>query len=498
MTPAEEQYWQHKRVNMDLVLFFKVSTRDAGTFFYALLLAPRRLRLSSHIFSLRLFACVVFLLSAGGQILRVVRRGCGGRCARIGAVLHGESEATARGIPGGGTRSVGADKADRRVSCDIASCSPSLSLSLSVLSLFPCLLLRGGAEKYAQRLVALGYKIGQVDQTETPAQLAESNAKLKGSAQKKRKIVRREMSEVIAPGTIVESDVFKSADANYLFALAERELSLDEMAAQQQQQEASEAASSGMKNEQLQQLEEQNAFVVEFGFCYVDCMTGKFVLGQRRDDKQRSFLKTLLGQVAPREILTPRNGLTLDTQHVLKQELAVSVIKNERDFWTPQRTVKELSGSQYYDELKQRRHGADAAAAAADGGQYAHWPKALQKVINDKQDLALSAMGAVVDYLRRTRHDVDLVSQGHVSRYIDLAVGQLNKMLVLDGQTLTNLEIVKNQDGGIKGTLLEFVDRCVTAFGKRKLRTWITAPLLDVDAIEQRQQAVSFWMQHVS
>ncbi len=174
-------------------------------------------------------------------------------------------------------------------------------------------------------------------------------------------------------------------------------------------------------------------------------------------------------------------------------------MKNERDYWTAQRTIKELSDPKYYSEWKQRRVGAaDAAATAANGGLYSHWPKALQQVMSDEQELALSAMGAIVEYLRRTRHDVDLISQGHVSRYIDLAVGQLNKMLVLDGQTLTNLEIVKNQDGETKGTLLEFVDRCVTAFGKRKLHTWITAPLLDISAIEQRQQAVHFWIQHVS
>lgn len=52
--------------------------------------------------------------------------------------------------------------------------------------------------------------------------------------------------------------------------------------------------------------------------------------------------------------------------------------------------------------------------------------------------------------------------------------------------------------GSLKGTLLEFADRCVTAFGKRKLRTWITAPLYSISAITQRQDAVAYWMEHVS
>lgn len=41
--------------------------------------------------------------------------------------------------------------------------------------------------KYAERLVKLGYKVGQVDQTETPEQLIEAN-KLKG------KVRTRELS----------------------------------------------------------------------------------------------------------------------------------------------------------------------------------------------------------------------------------------------------------------------------------------------------------------
>ena len=164
------------------------------------------------------------------------------------------------------------------------------------------------------------------------------------------------------------------------------------------------------------------------------------MLGQRRDDKQRSFLKTLLGQVSPREVIVPREKLTSETATVMKGELPVAVLKNEitdgNEFWSGERTVKELSHDKYFSGLKQRM-------TDQSDERYAHWPKALQQTIESEQQLALSAMGALVFYLRRTLHDVDLVSQGHISRYIDLA--EFKHTLVLDGQTLTNLEIVKNQ-----------------------------------------------------
>ena len=121
-------------------------------------------------------------------------------------------------------------------------------------------------EKYAERLVALGFKVGQVDQTETPLMLAEANKKAGG---KKRVCVNRELSQVMTPGTIVDSDILNSAEANYLFALVERPLEQSEMDEEKQQAEAKlERDNAGSAPEEL------NLFVVEFGFAYVDCTTG--------------------------------------------------------------------------------------------------------------------------------------------------------------------------------------------------------------------------------
>lgn len=42
-----------------------------------------------------------------------------------------------------------------------------------------------------------------------------------------------------------------------------------------------------------------------------------------------------------------------------------------------------------------------------------------------------------------------------------------SRFLVLDGQTLSNLEVLENSEGGSSGTLLKHVDHCVTPFGHR-------------------------------
>ena len=63
----------------------------------------------------------------------------------------------------------------------------------------------------------------------------------------------------------------------------------------------------------------------------------------------------------------------------------------------------------------------------------------------------------------------------------DKAKGPSGKYMVLDGITVRNLEIlVNNTTGGSEGTLLGRVDSCNTAMGRRTLRHWVVAPLLQV------------------
>jgi DNA mismatch repair protein MutS len=63
--------------------------------------------------------------------------------------------------------------------------------------------------------------------------------------------------------------------------------------------------------------------------------------------------------------------------------------------------------------------------------------------------------------------------------------------LYLDAPTQKNLEIVKNNhDGSRKNTLLSVVDRAKTSMGSRTLHKWLTRPLLNKDAILERQKGV--------
>ena len=67
--------------------------------------------------------------------------------------------------------------------------------------------------------------------------------------------------------------------------------------------------------------------------------------------------------------------------------------------------------------------------------------------------------------------DASVVSRGQFGRY-DARRGAGS--LVIDGQALVNLEVLRNSiAGGEQGTL---VGRCRTAFGRRLMRRWLCHP----------------------
>lgn len=63
--------------------------------------------------------------------------------------------------------------------------------------------------------------------------------------------------------------------------------------------------------------------------------------------------------------------------------------------------------------------------------------------------------------------------------------------LLLDGQTLINLEIFQNSsDASEKGTLIKLLNHCITPFGKRLFRKWVCHPLRNIDDINTRLDSI--------
>ncbi len=97
----------------------------------------------------------------------------------------------------------------------------------------------------------------------------------------------------------------------------------------------------------------------------------------------------------------------------------------------------------------------------------------------------LPAAAAALRHLEETQH----ARPRHLDR---LRVEDEGNVLLLDASTRRNLELVRNlRDGTRRHTLLEVLDRTRTPVGARRLRSWLLAPLRDVEAIRRRQELVA-------
>jgi len=98
--------------------------------------------------------------------------------------------------------------------------------------------------------------------------------------------------------------------------------------------------------------------------------------------------------------------------------------------------------------------------------------------------LGLGAAAAALAYLADTQRAVPR----HVDRISRLAT---DEVLLLDESTRANLELERTLSGGRKkGTLLALLDRTATAPGGRRLAEWLRYPLLDLERIRARLDAV--------
>ena len=100
------------------------------------------------------------------------------------------------------------------------------------------------------------------------------------------------------------------------------------------------------------------------------------------------------------------------------------------------------------------------------------------------------AAGAILHYLQETQMGI----VGHVRT---IRPYKTREYLVLDEATRRNLELTATlADGKRKGSLLGLMDLTVTAMGGRKLRQWINYPLVAIDGIVERQDAVEELLQN--
>ena len=110
--------------------------------------------------------------------------------------------------------------------------------------------------------------------------------------------------------------------------------------------------------------------------------------------------------------------------------------------------------------------------------------------VEDKT-IAIGCAGALISYLEETQK----TALSHIN---SMRVYSILDFMVIDRTTQHNLELVSNMSGSKDGTLLQVLDKTVTAMGGRILRKWMLQPLLNTGEIKERQKAIGELVQNVS
>lgn len=274
-------------------------------------------------------------------------------------------------------------------------------------------------ERYATMLVEKGYAVVICDQVEDASEAAG-------------RLVRREVTRILTPGTLLEEGMLKSSRNNYLAAVV--------IAAN------------------------------HWGLAYADISTGEFLTTQGSD---LEHLTQELMRLQPSEVLVPTNAPDLgsllrpgETSPHLPECLPPS-------FCYSLRSQVPFSQSEARPRLLQKFK-----------------VRSLEGLGCDHLPLAVRAAGGLLEYLEDTQKENPVPLQRlrtyTVTDYL-IVDSQTRRNLEIT-QTV--------RDGTFHGSLLWSLDRTSTAMGGRALRRWLLQPLLDIKGIRARQETIQELMEN--
>ncbi|QSJ19983.1 DNA mismatch repair protein MutS [Nostoc sp. UHCC 0702] len=268
-------------------------------------------------------------------------------------------------------------------------------------------------ERYTTLLVEKGFAVVICDQVEDAAEATG-------------RLVRREVTRILTPGTLLEEGMLKSSRNNYLAAVV--------------------------------------IVGTHWGLAYADISTGEFLTTQGSD---LEHLTQELMRLQPAEVLVPTNAPDLgsllrpgETSPHLPQCLPPS-------FCYSLRSQVPFSQGEARPKLLQKFK-----------------VRSLEGLGCDHLPLAVRAAGGLLEYLEDTQKE-NPISLQRLRTYTTtdyLIVDHQTRRNLEITQTV--------RDGTYHGSLLWALDRTSTAMGGRALRRWLLQPLIDIKGVRSRQDTI--------
>ncbi len=193
------------------------------------------------------------------------------------------------------------------------------------------------------------------------------------------------------------------------------------------------------------------------GVAFLDLSTGEFLCAQGDKD----YVDKLIANIAPKELLRMHG-----TRQFCEENISHKCSVFELEDWV-------------------------YTSDAANERLVKHFGTASLKGFGvDGMHEAVVAAGSLLYYLDLTQHT-------NISHITSLARIDGDRYVRLDKFTIRNLELLNPlAEEGL--SLLKVIDKTVTPMGGRKLRSWVSFPLLDIEEITRRQDAVEYFFRDVA
>src|SRR6516164_5032678 len=291
------------------------------------------------------------------------------------------------------------------------------------------------ADGYIARLIRAGFKVAICEQMEQPGP--------------GKKLVRREVSRVITPGTATDVAVLDARENNFLAAVA-----------QDRGRNGTSLRGSGQV----------------IGLALVDLSTGEFQATEFVGPRAEEMMRDELQLMRPRETLLPRPSQLFETAKNTLLD-GTGGVETRLEDWIFQ--------ADYAERVLREQFG---VAELTGFGL-------------DEHSQAMCAAGALIHYLRENAARGDDAPSVEALQHLDrIRFYQQHDAMVLDPVSVRNLELLapiftEEVKGTGPLTLIGALDATVTGMGARLMRSWILRPLIDLDAIEARLGAVAHLLQ---
>lgn len=331
-------------------------------------------------------------------------------------------------------------------------------------------------DNYLARLVRAGHRVAVCDQMEDP--------------KKAKSIVKREVTRIVTPGTLMDESMLDPRTSNYLAAIyisderASQKIVKTEKKTRPQAFSGPSLFGPAPEEPAAQTIPEPASGDVDpnfgAGFSATSVRTGK----KDSSDESSISANRLVG-LAWVELSTGYFFATTTTfgelfDHLARINPAECLIQEDVRAQFPEWILERTTLTQRPGWVYSRHTAFDTL--------YRHFQVSTFEGFGFKDGtsdvLALQAAGAALDFLKETqRQSLDFIAT--------LTPYRGAQFLEIDESTRRSLEIVQTyRDGRRDGSLLAMIDRCSTPMGSRLLADWLACPLVDVARIGMRQDCV--------